>query len=250
MTRLTLSHSDLYVKVSEFMKWGSSPADDYLTKVKDIVARGYRTFLYPVNNRTGSEHSWSFLKQFMTINLASGKWKYALPEDFSEMVSDPRFDDEDGYSPLVKVAPDRIIDNRVLSQTEGFPEYYSIVTAPYNLETGTYYEMWVDPEPDGIYLLQIFYKIDPLKPEETTDFLVGGPKAAEVILESCLSMAEIQEKHTAGIHTQMANDLIQRLIIADSEMDDGNYIGNLYQDRREWPPRRGYLNFNNITIYP
>ena len=52
MARLTLSYKDVYDKVGEFLGLvpsGTTPTGQDLTDVKDIVARGLRQFIYPLD---------------------------------------------------------------------------------------------------------------------------------------------------------------------------------------------------------
>jgi hypothetical protein len=112
------------------------------------------------------------------------------------------------------------------------PYYYSIVTSAYDPEIGEMDEIWFYPEPDSSYPIQFYYKSDPVKPDNANDYLPGGVKATEAILESCLSVAEIQEDDAAGIHTQLAQKLVQDLIIIDSKKDAGDMLlGNLYESQ-------------------
>ena len=160
------------------------------------------------------------------MNTRSGKWKYELPADFSDFLDQPHFDDSKGYNELTRIGPEQIIELRNVGTTSGFPTYFALAPVSYDNETGTFYEMWLDPNPDGAYLLKFFYRIDPLKPENATDFLVGGVRASEAILESCLAVAESQEDDVLGIHTQLANDLTQKLIKSDI-VEESDVLGNL-----------------------
>lgn len=244
MAKLEYTFSDLTTRVSEFLGLGSTPP----TKAKDIVYRGLRNFYYPINQEKGRKHNWSFLKQHHSFNTISSSWKYALPEDFSEYLTSPTFDVNTGYLPLKERSPEQILDLRTSSDSNGYPDFFAIVPVTFHNVTGTYYEMWLYPNPDGAYLLQFFYKIDPLKPEEDNDYLPGGIKAVEAIIENCLAVAEQQEDETVGLHTQLAMDLTQKLIIQDAAPTT-DVIGNLYGGVREWPVARKdytYLDIDNI----
>lgn len=222
MAKLTLSYTDLHTLVSQFLGEGDTAS----TATKALVARGYRSFLYPVDQRTGELHTWSFVKQFCTINTRSGKWKYSLPNDFSDFLDIPHFDDDKGYNELTKIAPEQILEIRAASTSSGFPSYFALAPFRYDNDTGTSYEMWLDPSPDGAYMLKFFYRIDPVAPSATTDLLIGGVRATEAILESCYAVAETQEDETIGIHTQLANEAIQKLIKTDIQ-DTTDFLGNL-----------------------
>jgi hypothetical protein len=226
MASLMLTYSDLYTKVSEFLGFGSSPTGTELTKVKDIVARGYRKFLYPIDLRTGEPYTFSFAKQYMQIPTKSGSWKYPLPSDFGDMIDRPHFEADTGYRELTQVQPQQISEQRAASVSAGFPIYYGL--APFTFEgmVGTFYEMWIDPKPDGIYKLEFWYRKDPLKPENDSEFLMGGVKAMEAQLECCLAAAETQEDDEIGIHSKLAEDALQVLIRTDVKVTS-DMLGNL-----------------------
>lgn len=226
MSRLTLTYSEIYTLVSQFLGEGDTAS----TATKALVARGYRQFLYPIDQQTGELYVWSFVKQFHTINTISGKYKYELPLNFSDLLDVPHFDDEQGYRELSKVGPEQILEQRAASISTMYPTEFALAPFTFDAKIGTYYEMWLDPVPDGAYILKFFYRIDPLKPEATTDLLVGGVRATEAILETCLAVAEKQEDEVAGIHTQESARLIQELIKSDVQ-DTSDFLGNLSRPR-------------------
>jgi len=95
------------------------------------------------------------------------------------------------------------------------------------------YEMWLDPEPDGVYLLKFFYRIDPFRSVATGDdsaLMIGGIRSTEAILETCLAVAEKQEDDVIGLHSQESIRLIQELIKADIQ-DTTDVLGNLNQPK-------------------
>lgn len=229
MAKLILTYLDLYTKVSNvlgFTPIGTAPTGTNLTTCKDIVARAYRQFLYPISNQTGELHVWSFVKQLHVISTVSGKWKYELPLNFSDLLDVPHFDDEQGYRELGKVGPEQILEQRTVSISTGYPSSFALAPFTFDAKIGTYYEMWLDPVPDGAYILKFFYRIDPLKPEATTDLLMGGIRATEAILETCLAVGEKEIEETAGIHTQESARLIQELIRSDIQ-ETSDFLGNL-----------------------
>lgn len=252
MAALSISFEELYQVVSRFLGYGNTPTDDNLRTAKKIVFRGYRQYLYPIDKRTDKEYCWSFLRQPYTIPIQATKWKYALPENFSEMLTDPVYDDEDGWAALTKISPEQILDLRVNAVESFPPAFYAIATTPYDLEVGTKYELWLHGEPDTSYTLKLFYKIDPLKPENTNDYLVGGVKGIEALTEICLGIAETQEDGEMGIHYKIGKGLLRELIINDSASSDGgSYIGNMRTGCVENTIRRGELaRFKLENLYP
>lgn len=246
---LKLTYDELLIRVSDFLGLGNTtPTGDDLTKCGKIVARAYRQFLYPVDARSGDAYEWSFLRKFHVLPIKSSKWVYQLPEDYSEMLSDPTYDDDDGFGSMNKRTPEEILNFRAVGVDSYAPVYYAVVSQGTGLETGSFDELWIYPEPDSSYNLKFFYKVDPLKPSETTDYLVGGVKGCEAILESCLAVAESEQDDTLGIHSQLAETLIQKLIVVDSKRDEDATLGNLYSGSSGLWVRdhRGYQDLDDI----
>ena len=232
MARLTLTYQDLYNRVSNFLGLGTDPTGDDLTLCKDIVARGIRQFLYPIDLKYGTPHQWSFLNQYWSFTTLNGKWKYDLPLDFSETLEDFTYDTSDALSPLQKRSAQQIKQYRSMTDASGWPEYYAIVPAKYDIELGTTYEMWIYPTPTSSYILSTFYRIDPIKLSATSDLVIGGIRAIEAILESCLGVAETQEDDNKSTHHQQeAQRLIQIAIRFDEGTIGTNKVGNLYGSR-------------------
>lgn len=242
MADLSLAFSSIYNKISEFYGTGSSPTGDDLTKVKATACRGYRRFLYPTDVRTGRRHIWSFLKQYATITTVGDQYKYALPSDFGRMYINFRYDKSEGYPPLNKRNVGYIIQERTWTNMSGHPEIYAIVPSKYDVTVGTTWDLWLYPTPGDAYLFHYFYLINPKKPENATDILIGGVEATEAILESCLAVVEDEDDDMATTHhTQLANKFIQDLIAADT-VDLGDGVGRMTDPRFvSWPGERPLL---------
>ena len=258
MARMTISYQNLYDEVSFFLGLsprGTTPTGTNLTLCKNLVDRGIRQFLYPVDMQTGLPHEWEFLKVYWDFTTIRGQWKYALPVDFSDLYSTLYFDLESANPPLVKRSAEQILDMRTGGTISGYPEYFAINPLRYDIEIGTLYELWVYPIPSQVDTLSGFYRADPVQLAATTDLVIGGIRAIEAILESCLAVAEHQEDDmTSSHHTQKAAELIQKLIKFD-RVTASDLIGNLYVNKDRisplWPPGRGlktYPDMNNV--YP
>lgn len=235
MARMTLSYADLYTKVSNFLgltATGTAPTGTNLTTCTDIVHRAIRQFLYPIDLKYGTPHEWSFLKQYWSFTTASGQWKYALPIDFSELLTDFSHGDSQSLQSLAKRSGQQIKQMRNVTVTSGWPRYYALVPLRYDIEVGTTYELWLYPNPSQAYAFSCFYRPDPIKLSATTDLVIGGISAVEAILETCLGVAENQEDDNKTTHHQKkAVELTQTLIRFDSAKTDTDTIGNLYTGR-------------------
>jgi len=218
MSDLRLTFSDVYTQVSSFIGWtapGTAPTGTNLSNAKNVVHRGYRRFLRPVNIRTGKRHIWSFLEQWEVLNTESGKWLYTLPKDFHTLRCPFKHEVDSGYPSMKSTSFNSLLQKRAGQESTSFPHFYAIRAQKYSEEIGTIYEVGFFETPNANYRLNYSYLIRPQKLDSATDVFVGGDLASEVILEHCLAIAEQEYDDTLGIHTQMAQELTQQLILND-----------------------------------
>jgi len=218
MATLQLTFSDVYKKVSEFLGLGSSPTGEDLTKVKDIVYRGYRQFLFPIHPVTGRGYIWSFRRKVGTLVTEAGKWVYELPEDFSYFETKLTLIQDGNYPNPEYTSVSRIYEKRTADNTTSYPQYYGVRTGDYHPQTGQVYEIVFWPTPNAAYNYTYNYVFVPEKPANDDDVFIGGPEASECILEMALAVAEVQEDDTVGIHNQQAQALLAKLIRSDEKL--------------------------------
>jgi hypothetical protein len=213
VSNLTLTFADVYGKVSEYAA-DTGDTDD--SKAKDLAYRGYRQFLYPVNPKTGRLHIWSFLKQVAVINTSSGKWEYELPDDFGYLSMMPKFGANSNYPNPTPTSVSQIYEFRSLNTSESHPKCFALSVNRYFPDFGQKYNLLFHPPPDGVYAMYYGYVIEPPKPTVDTDVLAGGVMSSEAILESVLAVTEQWKDDKVGVHTQLAQKLINQLIAADT----------------------------------
>jgi hypothetical protein len=248
MSLLSLNFEDIYKQVSDFLGIGTSPSGDDLTKVKNIVYRAYRQFLYPINPNTGRPHKWSFLQKSFFIMTKDGEWKYQLPLDFDKMVGNPTYGEEEPYGPLTKVSPEAILNKRALSETQDFPAEYALYPVSTDPELGTMWEIWLWPEPNAGSSITFQYKVSPQKPSATTDYILGGPQAAETILEMAIAIAEVQEENATGVHGDLAQKLLTQMILDDVPAVPDT-VGMLSLRGNVWSPKLGSVRYGTDSVY-
>jgi len=205
----------MYNTVGEFVGWGSSPAAGDVTKAKNLVYRGYRRFLQPINMRNGKPHVWSFLKQHGTITTVSGQWQYDLPADFGYLTRPFSFFEGKALPPMKERSVSQVMNARTITSSTSYPYIFAIRNGKYIKEIGTLKEVIFNPTPGSVYILNYSYVMSPPKPVNDDDLFVGGAWASEAILECCLAAAELQMDDTVGVHNQEAERLIQSLIQTD-----------------------------------
>jgi len=215
MASLDLTYGEVYSQVSDFLGMGLTPAGANLTRVQAITLRAYRKFLMPINPATGKLHVWSFLKQEQTLTTSSGQYEYELPHDFGYFVFGPKYGADSQYPNPIPVSLQQIRTMRSAYTSSSYPIYWSLKTMRYSLETGTQYGFVFHPPADSDYDLHYSYVIVPDKPIVTGDYFIGGPLASEVILQTALGEAELQEDDTPGPNANEANIVLNKLIQMD-----------------------------------
>jgi len=235
MATLDLNFKNVYTKVSEYLGLGSPTTNTTeLVTVKDIVRRGYRKFLMPMENSNivaerkkkrvvPSPYRWSFLRQTTTLATADGVDTYELPTGYNGMIIPLKHTTPD--SPNPKEVPLSTIYQRKSETTgESYPLYFAIKQGDFNKFTGRSIEIIFSPTPDGTYTYYYTYRLMPDAPVEDDDYFVGPVGSSEAILECSLAVAELQEKDRIGIHQQLADQLVQQLI-GDDKLN--SLVGNI-----------------------
>lgn len=226
MSTLQLTFSDLYTRVSDYLSLGLSPTGNDLTKVKDLVNRGYRMFLYPAHPETGERHVWSWLKRLYSFDTISGQWKYATPSDFGGIIGNIYYETDTAYRELEKVTAQKILDKRGEVLVSSWPRMYAVVPTPHDPTVGQLWDIWTYETPNEVKTLFYWYEIEPVKLENDTDLPIGGVQGTEALLECCLAKAETQEEDKAGHHSQLADKALKELILRD-RIDVPDFIGTL-----------------------
>lgn len=250
MSSLQLNFENIYTKISEYIGWGTTPSATNLALAKDVVHRGYRRFLRPIDMRTGRKHTWSFLTKHVVLNTKNGEWIYNLPIDFHSVYSVFTHEKDSGYPPMQSITIAKIDQMRAGVDSTNFPHFYSVRTAPYVKEIGTLYEVVFFETPNANYRLNYSYIIRPPKLSETTDLFVGGDFASEVILEHCLSVAESEYDEILGIHTQLAQQLTQQMVVNDEPIIPDSVGRNLDVNIKHVSFERSLPLTETDSIYP
>jgi hypothetical protein len=183
--------------------------------VKDLTYRGYRKFLYPVDQETGLLHRWSFLYKQVNFQTEAGKYKYDLPVDYDCLVVGPKYSNGEDQTPPEVSTLSKLHELRTISTTTGRPSFYAVFNNNFTEEFGSTQDLWLWRTPDAAYDFYYVYTFNPDKPEDDNDYFIGTPLASEVILQCSLGMAQLQEDELEGEQLKSANDMLRRMIAWD-----------------------------------
>lgn len=254
MASMKWNFQDVYSKVSSYLGTGATPTGDDLTSAKDIVFRGYMKFLLPINPRDSEIYIWSYLKQPWKLHLETNKWEYTLPEDFERFERDLEYDPEERTGRLVKTSEQAIMSNRSTLQFLSYPTVYALRAGKFDSAVGSSKEMIMYPTPTQRSVINSTYVMTPPKPEEDTDYFIGGVLESEAILQCCIAVAENEQDEIIGVQTQKAVDMVQSLIRKDmgsapntvGDVRDSNIRQtSIFAYRSLWIPKGTYTVYGN-----
>lgn len=225
MSNLIWTFEDIYKSISEYLGLGSSPTGSDLTKVKNIVYKGYFHFLTAVNPTTGTMHPWSFLRQRKILQTQSGTWRYLLPENFWMMYSSVIYEKDSGFRPLTKVSGSTIEELRSYTTYNSEPEKFAIVDGSYSPLKKQRKEILFYPTCDSDHSFILEYLMMPEKPVNATDYFIGGPEVSECIRLCGLMVAEKEEDEFAGQMTSLAKEMMAKLVLSDERENIPDTVG-------------------------
>jgi len=255
MASMKWNFSDVYSKVSSYLGTGPTPTGDSLASAKDIVYRGYMKFLLPINPRDAEIYIWSYLKQPWKLHLETNKWEYQLPEDFERFERNLEYDPEERTGRITKTSERAIMSSRSTLEFFSYPEAYALRAGKFDPKVGSSKEMIVYPTPTNRSIINSTYIMTPPKPENDTDYFIGGVLESEAILQCCIAIAENEQDEVLGVQTHKAIELVQALIKKDmgsapdtiGEVRDSNLQQtDIFAYRRSfWIPKGTYTVYGN-----
>jgi hypothetical protein len=205
---LKLSYTDVYSKVGKFLGIQSLTATADITKCKNITLRGYRQALMPVDLSTGKPYRWKFLERITTLSTVADTDEYKLPDGFSSLINPFTHTTPQAFNP-VSTSLGYIYQKKSVSTATGPPRYYALKIGEYDEIKGQQDSVVFWPTPSGVYTYYYTYLLTPSPPVNNDDYFVGDAYFSECILESALSVAELEKEDKEGAHTQKAERLIQ-----------------------------------------
>ena len=132
-----------------------------------------------------------------------GRFIYDLPNDFAGIEGDilTFAPDQAELHPPIEIVQDQKIRRLRQSWTERYyPKHVSIRPKTFDATTGQRFQAAFFPTPDKAYTLRYQYRVAPAMLNATNKYALGGSDIAELILQSCLSVAESRYRDHQGIH--------------------------------------------------
>jgi hypothetical protein len=216
---LSIKFSDLQAEVAGFLGYGVDPAAWTAAKSAEIdrfVQSGVRQFYYPpAVNGAEAGYEWSFLKPVASLNTVANDGAYDLPDDLGRVLGDLHFAASVHASSIVVVSEARMLAFQDKSVDAGRPQYAAVRSKTSDGTTGQRQELVLWPVPNAIYALAYRYEAYAGKLTSSKQYPLGGMRHSELIVESCLSIAEQRANDEKGLHGERFSALLVTGIAQD-----------------------------------
>ena len=216
-----LGYTDLFRSVARFLGYD---ADDLTAQQREevdmCVQSGVRNFYYPAALNGGD---WSFLTLEGSLAVEEGNGEYLLPDGIGNISGQMYFDASEQRRGVV-IVPFGDIQMMRRNPVSGAPRFAAVVSTNRIGGKGQMRRVHFYPTPDKAYMLTFRADADTGKLDaERRPYPLGGHAYSEIILESCLAVAEQRVNDEVGIHTQNFNQHLEAAINRDGRSGAQNF---------------------------
>lgn len=219
---LAVSYDDLFKAVSDFLGYGTGTLDDARTaEVDACVQAGVRQFYWPpAVDGAGAAHDWSFLKVQGSLQLTAGESVYNLPDGFGRIYGQLKWP-AGMHRPSIPVIP---IGQLRHCEAARWPHFAAVTWRNAYGAKGQLKQIHFDSPPSETAVLSFSAEADtgPLS-SDGRPYPLGGAMHSELVLESCLAIAEQRRNDEQGIHTQNFTQMLAAAISRDRREGPQNY---------------------------
>ncbi len=228
--------------VGRYLGYGTNPTGSRLSEIDDIIRQGLHQFYFPTPmDQTGISHRWSFLEPWVELELVEDQSEYELNDDFAGVIGEISFNPGTYRGSIRQRSYQEIRDARALRDATGTPYWCAIRTVYSEGEQAQGHVINFYPTPDQEYTIQWQERkvVRPLSEDNPHPY--GGDVHDSVILESCLSVAELRLDDTIGPHHQRFLEMLRGAIGQDKNLSRRDNLG--YNGPGDDHPRgvRSYL---------
>ncbi len=224
---LSIGYADLCAEVGFFLGYGRTSGSWSASQESEIdgyIQSGVRQVYYPpstIPEMAGYE--WSFLCPTTTLSIVSGTDDYDLPDALGRVVSSFYYPSAEYRAPIQQVPVGRLLAMRAESDLTGPPKYFATRFKAEDRTEGSRQEVLFFPEPDDAWTLSYEYEAYSGPLSDSYPYPLGGMKLSELLIESCLSVAEVRAREQPGVHTAAFQALLIDQIQRDRKQGSANY---------------------------
>ena len=247
---LSTNYAELMNAVRVFLGYASDDSSSD-NEVNLYVQSGLRQFYYPCAvEGVDPGFEWSFMKPTATLNTVVNDAEYDLPDDLGRVIGCFHFEPNIHIRPIPLVSEAMILSRQQTSLIAGVPVMAAVRPKDSTGADGQRYEVVFWPTPSAVYTMTYRYEAYANKISATHPYPLGGMKHSELLLESCLAIAEQRANDEAGVHTEKFN----RMLITATRRDLKNgatTYGNMGQpdDSYQMESRStGVITYKGLTL--
>jgi hypothetical protein len=214
---LMVSYSELVRHVARFLGYSENLSESQVQIVDVIIQSGVRQFYHPpaVNGVEGG-YEWSFMRPHVSMSLEAGKSTYTLPDGFGRLAGDFYFSTPAiGRQSIVLTSEYRINALAQQDDSPGVPRLASIRYKENMGQHGQAQEVTFYPTPVREFEIHFSFTAYTGRLSINSQYPLGGPQHSELVIESCLAIAEQRENDERGVHTERFENLLASAVADD-----------------------------------
>lgn len=225
---LSVHFSKLKEAVGHYLGYGGP--DDWASaqdaEIEQHVQSGLRQFYYPpAIEGIEAGYTWSFLTPKTTLTTTADQGTDICTDDFSRLLTDMHHD-ADVYAscPIKSISRQQMRTLKSGSEDTGLPLYVTVRENTSDGSTGQRKEFEWWPVPDAVYTITYQYEAYQGQLDDDYPYPLGGMKHSELLIASCLSVAELRSNDERGIHWE---EFLRQLgaAIAQDRKSGAQYFG-------------------------
>ena len=164
------------------------------------------------------------------------RYLYDLPADFASLEGGLTFQPDRSYqrSGISLVSDNALRQRRQFHTHTGLPEVVAIRPKRFASGVGQQWQAALHPTPDQVYNLQGRYRVQPPDLTSADPRLMGGPEIEELVLQSCLAVAEQRYRGESGLQTEVFLAKLRAAIATDAAVSTPDTLG-YNADRSDLP---------------
>jgi hypothetical protein len=200
---LSVTFAKLKAAIGFYLGYGGS--DDWNAdqdaEIELHVQAGIRQFYYPpAVEGVEAGYTWSFLTPKTTIDTTADQEEDDLPDDFGRLLGSMYHEPDVYAGPVLVVSRPQIRRLKSGSDETGTPLYVAVREKISDGSDGQRKELVWWPVPDDVYTLTYQYEAYQGILDDTYQYPLGGMKYSELVIASCLAIAEQRANDERGIH--------------------------------------------------
>ena len=202
---LIMGRTELREEVAFYLGFGRESANwstNDAATIDSCIKSGLRQFYFPPMPQGVPHHRWRFLTQVGTLATVASTGDYDLPDAVGAITGDLTYANGEEWRSLKQVGELSIREKRQQNYGEAAPRLYAIRPKAHDGTAGPDQEILLWPTPGAVYNLSYRYDVRADALTALAPYPYGAVEYGEVILASCLAVAERRVEGEMGVHWQ------------------------------------------------